>query len=658
MEIKSTKKLTTIALATMLVAMAVAIPLAIDEEEEVDAANWGEVILFAGGLAITGFQMGFMAGFGLWVHSLGGGNGGDPDAVKKALRDAEAKHTTHTLDVVSNLVNTVIPADVELIPFTSNYFERAIEYAAAEYWSLNATMDPTLLLDKTGIHNNYSNYLYSWSVAIENAYGGAPAASTNWTSSKSLDTMTLTLSWQGNSLSGGSPATNTSKIWMDVTQITKPTSSNNVVYIDTDDPINTFTGTDYSKYYTMYVFGGGSATTITNLKTGDTYTLNQGENNLKGSIMNNSTGVAGELPSGYYSLSAGQTYAGPMLETGAGNSADVTGGMVFGQGSVTYYALPNSQSSVTIYNSNGAGAVNSSYLRWTVDYTGPSGNMSQTSDMIGTTNGQSYNTIKAYDDLIQAINSVSNRTMNAANVIWGIFNTAEQSSMYISPSSITTNIPGHQMSIVESQAVFIQALRQIAQYQVEGKDRFDNWELVTNVESLDLYVYADVYLNGSLLIPNVIITPYITTTTQKLVSGQDNPWSGNGFAMVWAQVDNYSAWDGSTSISDYKLLDLSTANSLKIKKIVKDGQSISNIELTLYSIQKHNQGGEDPPVPPDPPKIVSINLLVTIMMLELAAIVALLWWKFPKTSPWILVIAAVIAIVGIVFPGTIAGLIF
>ena len=69
-------------------------------------------------------------------------------------------------------------------------------------------------------------------------------------------------------------------------------------------------------------------------------------------------------------------------------------------------------------------------------------------------------------------------------------------------------------------------------------------EFIRNTESVDLIVYGDIYYNGQLWMENAIFTPYMTVSqSQTLTAGEECEWGGPGFAMVWAQEENYYAGD-------------------------------------------------------------------------------------------------------------------
>jgi hypothetical protein len=264
------------------------------------------------------------------------------------------------------------------------------------------------------------------------------------------------------------------------------------------------------------------------------------------------------------------------------------------------------------------------------------------------------NILRDYNNLIDAINTVIERTAIAGQAMWGIFDITEQSSMWISPSSITTNIPGFTMSVAEIQAVYIQAMSQIAMLYNNNITALMESQIVTNVESLKLYIYGDLYVNGQLWMENAVFTPYITTSEQHLQKGM-NYWNGSGFAMIWAQVADYGLWNGVPNIQSSIPIDLSSGYNIDIKKIVRNGSEVQSVDLTLYAIQKHNTGGGDPGKPEPIPQVLDAATLIMIIILLIATDFLLLWWKFPQAW-FFLVIALVLVAVGLFASGFIARL--
>ena len=615
------------------------------EQEEAEAFSidpTGYIMGFAMGAA-AGFPVGFVVGL---LTSPGGGPGGDQDAVDKAGRLAEAQKMGYASDLTRNMMLAVLPADADLWMFSTSYWQRAAEYVVAEHWALDADLDPDAALAMTGLQSSASNYLYTWSAAIENVYNSILSQPREWTGA--FSSMTLSMVHDAGSVPS-SIGNDGGLLSVDVAQFATPSSGKRIVYIDNEAYAGMAPG-DLSQYHVLHLFGGSAS--IRNVTTGESYPMGHGANSLLS--VTSSSGATGRLPSGLYELGLGVTYAGPIMHASDANGPDVVGGMVVSKGGeAQFYALPHTDSTVAIYNTSAAKLSNSQQLQMRMTYNGPSGQATLDMPLVGGTGGDRTDVVSAYGTLVESIGEVASRTEVAAEAMWGIFDICEESSMWISPSSITTLIPGVSMSTVEIEGAYIHGMRQIASLWQNNITALDGAQLVTNVESLGLYVYGDVYLHGQLWAKNIVFTPYITNTSQKITLGH-NVWKGTGFGMVWAQVDDYGAWDGSTSLASSDVMNLSEDYELDVHRIVKSGQPVSEIDLTLHVIKKYNPGGTEPPTPPQPPRVLDATTLVMIIILLVAALIFSLWTHVPEAWP-ILLIAIVVALIGLLIPGTVTG---
>ncbi|MFA6690334.1 MAG: hypothetical protein WCS18_12760, partial [Sphaerochaetaceae bacterium] len=492
----------------------------------------------------------------------------------------------------------------------------------------------------TGMPGNISNYLYSWSEAIDEAYNNLSSQSVKWDSI--YESMSLSLKCNGGSLVSTN-GSDSGKIVLDMLQVAVPTSEANVVYIDTD---YSDADLEYTYYDKMYVFGQSSEYTIVSLDTGAAYTLSKGSNDL-----NSISGIqsTGRLPSGFYRLSAGATYAGPISMSAGSDAADVSGGLVAGNGT-DLYLMRSGDSGVNVYSSLGSIVSRSSTLSFDISYTDGDGNSATKSSVLV---GGDYNIIRDYDALVQQISHVLGQSIDYAEALWEIFDACESSSKYLSPSSIVTGIPGYSVSSAEAEGIYIQAMMQIASFYEDNREIIDGMEIVTNTESLDLYCYGDIYYNGQLWAENVVFTPYVTSKDITLSVGE-NVWSGSGMCMVWAQLDDISQWSGSVSLTDYALMDLSDGYTLEIESIQSKGSSAESVTLTKTAIQKYNTGSDEVVDPEEKANVLSATMLIMIIFLELAAILVLL--GFYNGMQWLIIIGAIIAIIAVLWPQVIASI--
>lgn len=607
-------------------------------DEDLDEYEFGLLTAFAIGL-VVGAVIGALS---VSIASPSDAPAGNSNEIDGKFRGMEADKVITAMDTAKNLISSVLPADTDLWAFTVNYWGRAAELAVAEYWNTDDDFEDVVndMLTLTGMPENISNYLYSWSEAIDEAYNNLSSQSVKWDSI--YESMSLSLKWNGGSLvstNGSDPG----KIVLDMLQVAVPTSETNVVYIDTD---YSDADLEYTYYDKMYVFGQSSEYAIVSLDTGAAYTLSKGSNDLNSISGSQSTG---RLPSGFYRLSAGATYAGPISMSAGSDAADVSGGLVAGNGT-DLYLMRSGDSGVNVYSSLGSIVSRSSTLSFDISYTDGDGNSATKSSVLV---GGDYNIIRDYDALVQQISHVLGQSIDYAEALWEIFDACESSSKYLSPSSIVTGIPGYSVSSAEAEGIYIQAMMQIASFYEDNREIIDGMEIVTNTESLDLYCYGDIYYNGQLWAENVVFTPYVTSKDITLSVGE-NVWSGSGMCIVWAQLDDISQWSGSVSLTDYALMDLSDGYTLEIESIQSKGSSAESVTLTKTAIQKYNTGSDEVVDPEEKANVLSATMLIMIIFLELAAILVLL--GFYNGMQWLIIIGAIIAIIAVLWPQAIASI--
>lgn len=607
-------------------------------DEDPDEYEFGLLTAFAIGL-LVGAVIGALS---VSIASPSDAPAGNSNEIDGKFRGMEADKVITAMDTAKNLISSVLPADTDLWAFTVNYWGRAAELAVAEYWNTDDDFEDVVndMLTLTGMPGNISNYLYSWSEAIDEAYNNLSSQSVKWDSI--YEGMSLSLKWNGGSLVSTN-GSDSGKIVLDMLQVAVPTSEANVVYIDTD---YSDADLEYTYYDKMYVFGQSSEYTIVSLDTGAAYTLSKGSNDL-----NSISGIqsTGRLPSGFYRLSAGATYAGPISMSAGSDAADVSGGLVAGNGT-DLYLMRSGDSGVNVYSSLGSIVSRSSTLSFDISYTDGDGNSATKSSVLV---GGDYNIIRDYDALVQQISHVLGQSIDYAEALWEIFDACESSSKYLSPSSIVTGIPGYSVSSAEAEGIYIQAMMQIASFYEDNREIIDGMEIVTNTESLDLYCYGDIYYNGQLWAENVVFTPYVTSKDITLSVGE-NVWSGSGMCMVWAQLDDISQWSGSVSLTDYALMDLSDGYTLEIESIQSKGSSAESVTLTKTAIQKYNTGSDEVVDPEEKANVLSATMLIMIIFLELAAILVLL--GFYNGMQWLIIIGAIIAIIAVLWPQVIASI--
>lgn len=597
--------------------------------------------LFFVGLFAAGAITGYVASELLDSSVSDEDNAGNQEAVDQAFRKTESEKMTFAADTAKNIIATVLPADAELWFFTGDYWQKTIEYVVCDTWFKdNNGYDDYMndIMVGTGLQTNAANYLYTWGAAIDNSYNNIfdyyadQISPNNYASGISVSLDYGSGSYDITEAAGD--------FYTDFCQIAKPSGSLTHVYIDTEDELY-----DEKNYCnTLYVFGDSGATiryvgpAANGVSTGQTFTLNKGVNDLTGRGM----------PSGVYALENGHAYAGRIVPMSTANGASVYGGMVVNDKGNLNYFMPNADdTTLTMYSAENAVTSNSiSNISLSVEYNGPQGTKTTSSVILGTSGDQHYNLVAQYDDLVQQIATVAYNTHVVGEATWGIFDKAEESSSVVKPSSIVINIPDVKLTATDYQGIYISAMKQMADYLDGNEEDFDGWTV--NKESIGLYCYGTVMRDGKVWAENVVFTPYITTSDQHLQIGT-NTWGGSGFGMVWAQVENYSEWDGTASLTRYQQLDLEEGDTIIIEKMVKEGKEVTEIDLTRAQIQKWNTGSDPGQAVGDEEiAVLDAQVLMIFIIVELGMILFLLG---TVTGIRLLsIIGIIVAIVGLLWP--------
>lgn len=601
------------------------------------------VAIFLVGIFASGVGAGYVANDLLGDGSSDEDNAGNQEAVNQAFRKAEAEKISFAADTAKNIISTILPADTELWFFTSDYWQKMIEYAVCDMWYVNNPGYNDIMNDAmvgSGLPSNAANYMYTWSAAIDNSYNNLVRYFINEIATENYsEGMEFYIDYGTGRFSMDNSVTDEDVIMMDITQIAKPDSVGTCVYIDTES--REFDDNPYC--HTLYVFGDSGATLTFmgpsgTTAEGTTYTLNKGANNID--LLN--------MPSGVYSLESGHTYAGNLIPLSTDNATNVYGGMVIQQGGSLNYFVPTADDmSMALYNGNDDIVANNiSSITLNVGYNGPNGNETETSMILGTNNQVASDIIGMYDDLVQQITRVAYNAHIAGEAAWEIFDIAEESNPFIKPSSIVLNIPNMEMTSADLTGTYIAAMRQILDYGLGNMEDFDGW--VTNIENVGLYVYGDIIRDGKVWAENVVFTPYSTTADQHLQIGT-NVWNGSGFGMIWAQVDDYSQWSGQASASQYMITDLEPGDVIMIEGMYKQGEPITEIDLNRAEIQKWNSGSDEGDGTEDEDiSVLDAQILMLFIIVELGLIIILI--GMVTGMSFLSIIGIIVMIVGVLWP--------
>ena len=630
----------------LMLTVAVASPVMAEDPEPYDYTTYSDDPEY--GFAWIPFILGIVLVSTIWAiteASAPDSPAGDQQDIYKQLRDIYGEEWMNNMDVSLSYITSIMPADTTLWAFTSAYWDRAAELVVAEQWKEGDDYDPNATLEWSLMRNNVNNYIYDWQATVDRAYNNIVGMRQHL-AGDCYGNMTMSVD-MGNGTSITAPTSASDQFYMDMCQYVSNATRGQYVYIDTD-------ATDGTSAYnaqtsgTLYNFSNIELKlTKVSLAGGD-----PGGNTI--TVPAKSSVVVTNSPSGLYRIdSSTATFAGPLTkaaEDDTYHAADVGGAIVFNDDGDLYLCTPNGKN-VNILSSSGS-SWSSSTLRFHMHFDG----RDHTDTYSVLCDGSSYNIVATWDDMIQQINDVIDEAATAGETIWGIFDVAQESSAFISPSSLTQSIQGMSLSAEEKQAITIQGMMKLADYWNNNEGELTSYEFIRNTESVDLIVYGNIYYNGQLWMENAIFTPYMTVSqSQTLSTGEECEWGGPGFAMVWAQEENYYAWDGETSSSTQALVNLDSTYSIDVKLIEKGGEEIDTITLTPTLILRQTTDPADPSGPVDPVQVLDGSMLIMIIIIELGIILFLLGLNFDQ--PVIGLVAALITIaVGLIFSDTIASI--
>ena len=646
-------KIVAVLAALMMVTVSCASPLFANESDAdvvVDDTNTEYGMGFAAGL-VLGLVVGVFIGMSYAKMS---DPVGDQEDVYKQLRQIYGKEYMLNADTIKDLASSILPADTSLWSFTSNYWNRAAELVVAELWNSNGTYNPNITLEYSLMRENVQNYIYDWQSALDKAYNNI-LNQRQYMIGDCYGDMSFKFSWTSGSLEMPRESLDTF-FGMDFCQAVIGASAGQYVYIDTDGNDVGGTYADTSGY--LYNFGQSK---LTLTKMGTTGSAGNVITVQAGSVIS----VKGEESGMYRIETENATFMGPLskassVTTDATKAADVVGSLVMRSGNSMYYAIASGDN-VTITSKTGSTTTASS-LNIVTTFTGT--NLSSTSSTI--CDGSKYNLVRDWNNLVQQINYVVDEAALAGEVIWGIFDEAQASNSYISPSSLTQTVNNVNMSAGAKKAITVQGMMYIADYWQKNGGKLTDAAFITNTESESLLIHGDIYYKGQLWMQNAVFTPFLTvSTTQTLTVGKTMDWKGPGFAMVWAQTDNFIYWNGSTDSNQYTLLNLDSDYSIEVKKIKKNDVPSSasdeerypnSVTLTPTVIKKYTTDPTIRDENEDPVKVLDSSTMILIILIELAIIIMLIGYILGQPVVGI-VVGLVVVVVGMMFSHAISDLI-
>ena len=235
-----------------------------------------------------------------------------------------------------------MPSDADMLFFTQNYWDQAMEYRVYDTWNKSGIgkYDESCknMLAGTGFLAAENNYLTAWSNGLGRVVSNILSQSSMWSenSGKYYDNLSISVEWDGKTVAATNGSSSDKLTFSLAQNIT--TSQDTIVYIDVLNEIENYKAENIG---TIYLYGTNNSKVIQNKDTGETYTLNVGINNVS------------SLPAGMYILPSGASYAGPICSTIGGSSGHVDGAVVLKKGSEFHVVTDGQDSTYNISSSSG-----------------------------------------------------------------------------------------------------------------------------------------------------------------------------------------------------------------------------------------------------------------------------------------------------------------
>lgn len=623
------KALLTVFVAALMVSVAL-VPFAAEESAAeqtpaVKPTGSGTGITFLDNI-LCDVGMGYII-WGNFLRYLGGGSQfeiptGDSDEVKEFGRKVAASYTAEDLTAIAVTAAALIDNNAQTWDLSQSYMDRAAEISAGTLWSSGGTYDPETILVFASIYKNVARSQGNTDAALASAIDNVADRVGVWAGTD-YSSIGVTIRWDG-----GSTQTANESAKLVFSSVVTSSQGHGRVFLSSEDG-------------TAVIWALDGAGQITG-DDGQTIYLSAGRNTVSAS-------------SGWYTLSSGH-YAGPFLPTvnNEDNSAVCQGGAVIAvDGSVGYVTVNGSDLRIRW---NGADYT-SSYLKYR--YTTSSGTYeTQTLSGGNTFTDSLANLVRAYSEEYDTYKKILARSAQAGQVMWSLSAAANEANILLSPSAISPQLTDVNIDATQAYALYVSALSQISNYYTTYNAQLSADQTKVSSQSLQLYCKGTVYnANGTVLASDVVFTPYVYTKNMTVYSGQMTTFNQDGILMIWTSSGAVPAISDFTEsdVTAHKTLVMPKGSYFLADEVSYNGDLTNAVTLTVKEIAKVDVLSGITHKNISAPKVLKASTLVMIIMIELAAIFALLGISIAR-HPLTFVVAIVILLAGIFFPEEIAKL--
>lgn len=521
---------------------------------------------------------------------LDDGNEGGTGSPDEAGRQLEASIVTEMLSINGEILAHNLNGYVDIWRFTNSYWMRQAEIAAAERWGAGEAYSAQALVERAGLYVNTAQLLRNINEGPDATFSQLNDRLNLWKTVDGYGSMSF-------KLQHGDLSTNYANgLDLHVRPTVTATAEVNKVYLTGDS---------------LWSMGAGKATA----QDGTEITLKQGYNAMS------------SVAPGVYQLSPGD-YAGGILPALMSDACTLRAGFVISSPDGAKLAVREGDGvrfNGNLYDS----------FRLAVD-TGST--VSDPVDLLPL--------LRHYDNMIRAVEQSLTKAASAAYASWKVYNAAGEANILLSPSSLVPQLEDVDVSAEQMAVLTTLYLRQVHDYyqRVQGNLNATGWAL--SPDSIDLYMRGDVYdSTGTLLYQSVVMTPYIWLEDWTIGKGVVTARQ-SGIVALWGETSDLSTWTGPDDGTGAQIIALEPGYQLDVKQIVKSGQAVDSVALTIMEIEEW-----DPivmPKPHDLPDLYNVAALVQVIGLLIGGLIAML--GFATRQYWLLIVGGVVAAVIAIWP--------
>ncbi|MDY0236765.1 MAG: hypothetical protein RBR71_12130 [Gudongella sp.] len=518
-------------MATILLVVAVGGAVIVKEENETDVDGFVITTTFLLANVIVAFALGALVG-----GVIGWGIGHTDDTANNAeARGKEAAAVANSIGAGLAASTNAMSNYAQIWTLTQEHWVRQAELAASELWGEDETYSPTDILLASGVYHNSEYMMMNAAAQINQNYQLVSDALDTWNgierySNKMALEFTLGATKFTSKTNWGATLG---------TSTTVTSSAADRVYVAAGD---------------LIVYGGSA--TIRNVYTSETYSLNEGSNDLED--------IDG-WTDGVYELQTGRQYFGNILEVFEVDAAPVYASMVMEYG--TNSRLLQYDDGILLSDGYQYNTVNVSII--------PDDASAQTEDMTGL--------LAEYDDLRNSIMSVMVASVSASTSVWNIYDRAGAASAYLTTLTVPETYENVQLSQAQQEIITVLALEQLADYYKQHSDiKTGNYVLTPG--SLSLYIRGDIIdEDGREIAENAIYTPFFCQDTT--IAEGSNETSRQAIVAIWdTDPETLSSWDNEVGIESCRLGTLAAGADLYAYELMYGGEIVTTVELEVSDI--------------------------------------------------------------------------